>query len=608
MKIFFLPLFILPFIFYAQQNGRTFTSPRKAVLDLNNVKDDYYTDIQCIQKPMPGGIPPKENSAAKLKASAPQVSQSATLTDPFVGHNFMGNPFYNSTPNDNDIAVSDSCKIVSVSNTIIYFYDCDKDSALGTRSLSNFSAALGLAHEEFDPIVEYDPISDRFILLTLNGFTDSTSSIILGFSQTNDPKGAWNLYTIPGNPKNNGLWTDYPMMSVSPKELFITVNLLYPDSSWQTGFVETIIWQLNKAEGYSGAALNMQMHDSINWNGKPIRNLCPARGGSMPYGPNQYFVSNRNFGVDCDTVFVVEITDTIGAPSQQLTVKQLNSNKQYSFPPDARQAFGHKMATNDCRNLGAIYENNKIQYVHNTLDTNTNFCGVYHGVIDSVTSVTPTVSGYIINDTVCDLGYPNISYLGNSPSDNSVIINFNHVSTTIHAGCSVMKSDALGQYSNRVIVKNGTSYVNVIAQLTERWGDYSGSQRKYNEPGKVWMNGYYGYLVAGLKRHGTWIGEIGENQIITTMAPEKVQNNVQVFPNPFPEIVNVQFEIKKSEYLNFVLYDLNGKTVKVLLREYIKPGVQSFSFSTGPLASGIYILKIFNADGSFVMSQKLQKD
>lgn len=87
------------------------------------------------------------------------------------------------------------------------------------------------------------------------------------------------------------------------KEIFLTVNLLRPDSSWQTGFVETLVWQINKTNGYSGALLNMQMHDSIFWNGKAIRNLCPVKGGSYPKGPNNYFISNRNFGVEQDTVF-----------------------------------------------------------------------------------------------------------------------------------------------------------------------------------------------------------------------------------------------------------------------------------------------------------------
>jgi hypothetical protein len=75
----------------------------------------------------------------------------------------------------------------------------------------------------------YDPKADKFVLMCPVGFVDSTSKIIVGFSQTNDPNGNWNLYTLPGNPLNNNLWSDYPMISMTEKELFLSINLLYND-------------------------------------------------------------------------------------------------------------------------------------------------------------------------------------------------------------------------------------------------------------------------------------------------------------------------------------------------------------------------------------------
>jgi hypothetical protein len=311
----------------------------------------------------------------------------------------------------------------------------------------------------------------------------------------------------------------------------------------------------------------------------------------------------------CDTFFLVEITDTMAAPGQQLLVKQLNADKQYSFPPDARQFGAHKFATNDCRNLGAIYQNNKIQFVHNTLDTATGFCGIYHGVMHNVSTATPTINGYIVNDTVLDIGYPNLSYIGNSSTDNSCIINFDHAAPAVNAGCSVLKSDGNGQYSPLVTVKNGSSYVNLLTGPVERWGDYSGTQRKYNDTDKVWMNGYYGYYSSGQRRHGTWIGEISLSPVGVSVAEmEAAQPTANVFPNPFTEIVTLDFELKQNKYLNFVLYDATGREVKVLMREYLKTGVQRFSFSLQPLAAGTYFLRVFSADGEIQISQKLIKN
>src|SRR5437868_1106128 len=147
----------------------------------------------------------------------------------------------------------------------------------GAYYLHTITNSLGLQQEEFDPKIIYDPVANRFITVILNGFTDSTSNVLVGFSETDSTYGAWNFYALPGNPLNDTSWTDFPMASITGQELFITVNLLYNDSSWQAGFRQTIVWQIKKSEGYSGATLNPFMHYGINHGGRPVRNFCPVK-------------------------------------------------------------------------------------------------------------------------------------------------------------------------------------------------------------------------------------------------------------------------------------------------------------------------------------------
>lgn len=608
-----LPLLFLAVFFRAfpQSQSKTFVFPKKATVKVSDIKEDYFVSMQCIEKPVPGGFPQKKE-APQMNArntSAFRASAAATGTLPpiYKARNFFANPFGNSTPNDNDLAISNNCKIVSVSNVHVYFYDCLVDSSKGLVSLSAFSSSFGSFSQAFDPKVAYDPVADRFALVFLNGFADSTSQIVVAFSQTNNPLGAWNFYMLPGNPFSNSLWSDYPMIAFSQNELFLTVNLLNMGGSWQTSFVETVIWQIDKNDGYAGAPLTTQLHSNINYAGTNIRNICPVKGGSTLYGPRQYFLSNKNFGVNTDSVFLLDISDTINAPGQTLSVKLLNSNKKYSMPPDGRQAAGQTFATNDCRNLGAFYENNMIQYVHNTKDSATGFCAAYHGVISNVSSATPGVSGYIINDTILDLGYPNISYIGTSPTDNSAVINVDHVAPTVNAGMSAFKSDGMGNYSPRLSIINGVSYVNVLTSSQERWGDYSGSQRKFNEAGKVWTNGYYGYNVGTSRRHGTWIAEIMLSAPLSVNQLSSEKPETSVFPNPVSDIVSVRFRLDAPRALNFVIYDVMGREVKVLLREYIKAGLQQISFSLQPLPAGVYTLKIYDANG-VVANEKVVKE
>jgi hypothetical protein len=461
--------------------------------------------------------------------------------------------------------------------------------------LSAFTQPINNLHQEFDPKVIYDPVQDRFVLVCLVGFTDSTSKIIVGFSQTNNPAANWNLYALPGDPLNVGLWSDYPMLSMTNKELFLTVNYLYNDSSWQTGFVETLVWQMKKDSGYVGSTLGSELHYNIKYNNKPIRNLCPVKGGSQFYGPNMYFISNRNLASQNDTVFLVNITDTIGAPTQTLTVKTLTASVPYYFPPDGRQTNTlQTLATNDCRNLGAFLENNKIQYVHNTMNPTNSLVTVYYGVIENPSAPVPTVTGYHIpNDTV-DFAYPNISYAGIGSSDNTAIISFDHSSPKIFTGVSAIRADAQGNFSPVLRIQNGATFVNLLQSNLERWGDYTGSQRRYNKPGEIWMSGYYGYShsLNFPNAHAAWVAQIATGGIATEVQEMVKEQAAMLYPNPAREVFMIEFELEKPEYLSFELYDVQGKLVKVLLRDWVKVNNNVFSFKTDHLNKGIYFLKI----------------
>ena len=432
---------------------------------------------------------------------------------------------------------------------------------------------------------------------------DTTSKLIFGFSQTNNPNGAWNLYTLPGNPLNNNLWSDYPMLAMTEKELFLSINLLHNDSSWQTGFVETIIWQIKKDSGYAGLPLGALLHSNIKYGSKSIRNLCPAKGGSKLYKPNMYFVSNRNFASINDTVFLVNVTDTIGAPTNTVTVKVLVSNQPYYFPPSGRQpnltgtaASTQSLACNDARTLGAFFENNTIQYVHNTKNPANNHVTAYYGIVTNPQNVSPIATGYIIANDTMDFGYPNISYAGAGPTDNTAIINFDHSSPKVYAGCSAIRADALGNFSPVLRIQNGVKPIDLLAGNDERWGDYSGSQRRYNKSGEVWISGYYAYQYSTVYKyvHAAWIAQIGLNPSNVLSVKETVKNETPIllFPNPAQDIFSVDFTIAKPEYMTFELYDAQGKLVVVLMRDWIKINQNTFQFSLKDVNAGIYFLKI----------------
>lgn len=594
MKLLF-PILLLSSVAFGQQ-AQKFTFPKSATTTVSQITEDYSPALQNLEAPAPGGENYREH-LLEIKQNLPAPTGEPLTTfrsaepPPLKVSGFNGNSYDNRVPNDNDMAISNGGKIVSVINSNISVFEAATGQKLLNVSLQAFSDSLGIPDDKFDPRVMYDPLEDRFIIVFLRGFDDSSSYIVVAFSQTNDPAGAWNLYALAGNPNLDTTWTDFPMLGLTQDELFITGNSIINDSSWQVGFTRTLLWQINKHDGFAGDSLRTMLWDSIFYGGRPIRNLCPAKGGNTPYGPDQWFISNRNFDVTNDTFFLVHLSDTING-NPQLTVQVIKADVEYGVPPVARQTSNHTFETNDGRVLSAFYENDRIHFAGNCRVPSTGFAGIYHGILTDPDG-TPAIHGNIIGDTALDFGYPNIVYTGNVPFDEAFIV-CDHSSPDTFAGMSAFFYRE-GNYSGRTSIRTGDSYVNILSGTYERWGDYTGAQRLYSDTNVIWVSGNYGRWVGSAlfkRQNATWIAELRTGGW-PTVVPEPQQEAMPTpYPNPFAEFFSIRFINPSTQLLDFRLYDLQGREVKWLLRDRVKAGENEFSFSTGPLAAGHYLLKI----------------
>jgi hypothetical protein len=597
---------------HAQYKQHNFQIPLETAVNVENIHEDWSPALQNLEMPKPG----THSTRAELmqikvqnEKRFPRKNISSTnrsgINPPGVMKNFIGNPYNSRVPNDNDLAISNAGQLISVINSTIYIYDINADSVLRTFTLDAFAQPLGLPHSKYDPKVVYDPLADKFVMVFLNGFLDSTSRIIVAFSQTNNAAGNWNVYALPGNPLNNATWSDYPVIGISSHELFIGINTFTNGSSNNSGFTESCFWQVKLADGYNGNTLTSAYYNNL----KPaptqydaLFNICPVMGGSTSYGPDMYLLSNRNLMAESDTFFVIHVSDTL--PNAVITMDTVVASVKYFMPPTARQPNGHTFDTNDSRILAAFIQNDTIQFVQSCLDTASGNAAVYHGFISNLSSQ-KQIDALILADTL-DLGFPNISYVGNGAGDNRAIINVNHSSATVNSGWSAYNYDGNGTYSARRQVKAGNTFVNILSGIYERWGDYSGSQRKYNENGVVWAVGSYGNQVGGSRRNATWIAELTLDGSSLSVKNEINSGKMQVFPVPANEIIHTQFNLEKSKYLQFNIYDMQGKLVKQLLREYVKEGDNQFSFSISSLSIGMYIFKI-ESENEFIFQQKIIK-
>jgi glucose/arabinose dehydrogenase len=84
------------------------------------------------------------------------------------------------------------------------------------------------------------------------------------------------------------------------------------------------------------------------------------------------------------------------------------------------------------------------------------------------------------------------------------------------------------------------------------------------------------------------------NPIITGIANDDIYIHSlgQNFPNPFNKVTIIPFSLSKAEQVSLVLYDINGKRVKVLLNGMKDAGKHVIRVNASILAQGVYYYRI----------------
>lgn len=80
----------------------------------------------------------------------------------------------------------------------------------------------------------------------------------------------------------------------------------------------------------------------------------------------------------------------------------------------------------------------------------------------------------------------------------------------------------------------------------------------------------------------------------------------QNYPNPFRTETTIQYTIARPEQVNITLFDMNGRTIKVLVNASKEAGTHAVSFHTGSLTTGIYYYRIQAGDFTDVKKLTIQ--
>ncbi len=528
---------------------------------------------------------------------------------PYVERGFTDSLFTSGVPNDNHLAVNNAGDVISVLNSNIRIYKAETNLTYSValtyfariEPKNTWPQGRPRLTGSYDPKALYDPINDRFVVTWLDGRVSFDTRIMVATSKTSDPTGAWTIYQLPGNPLKDKSWTDYPIMSMSKDDIFITVNLLKDSASWQEAFKQSVIWQIDKQGIYTSDTLKTTLWSDISYNSKAIWSICPADQYYKSTSNEMFFLSVRPSDLSNDTLFLHKINNTQASDKAQFSFQILKTPQKYGLPGSAYQPQkDFRLQTNDARVLTASYQYGNIRYAQNCINHATFAPSVMLGYITDMQN--PVLQNHLISSDSLDLGYPSLAYMGNGTRDNTAVVTFSHSSVIAFPGVSMVKIDEKGIVSPIIRVKTGAALINsFVPDSLERWGDYSGLQRKYNEEGVGFLANSVG--VINKQTAGTYIAKI-------KMDKKTIVFNENIFPNPSGDGI-FYFSLKLSESTKFklLIYSLDdGKKMIEKEQEITDLGDLVIRQDLSFLSNGSYSVKwIRLSDNKVFLDQKVQK-
>lgn len=529
------------------------------------------------------------------------LTQKAASPDPTVLTGFVAQ-LPSGTPLDNNMAISKSGLLISAVNTSIRVTDT-AGTTLFVRSLAAIANELGSLSRTFDPHVFYDFERDRFILVFLNGSDHTNTNVIVGFSETNDPREAWNFYAIPGNTSGNEWWSDYPFIGISNNALYISV-LLWMDneSGWDTDAIDENIWQIDLEKGYEGASLRVKQFNGLEVGGKQLWNTRPVSGAVEKYGPDFYLIGNRPKDATNDTLFLIHIAGNWDTLGNDIDIKVIKSDQPYGLQPNVTQRGGRRLRTNYCDIQNAYYLNGNIYFCSNSIDFSTGRPGVFVGKISDVAGNSPVAEGQVFGVDSLDLNYSSIAYSGAGWPDESAVVMCLHNSQNSYPGTSAFSLGRNWTFSNLVRLKEGEGAMNILlGDSLERWGDYTGIQRDYGRTGRVWIAGSFGKANGASQ---TWIAAVGNSD--PQLGLETIPTlPYTLYPNP-GKLVYLSFELAIDMDIEVSLTDMQGK-ILFSQRQHLIAGKQKLRLNTAAIP-GVYILCVKDKNGREIIREKLVVD
>ncbi|MBI3141521.1 MAG: hypothetical protein HYZ16_01695 [Bacteroidetes bacterium] len=573
------------------------------VVHMGKVDSTIVLQVKPLLHKVPGTFDKNKQTVdniAKYRVNGNHDHTAVSGRKPLIDMGFAAN-FTSGTPADNSMAISDKGILVSVVNSNVRFYT-DEGVLLGLKTLAAIAREAGnFSASAYDPHVVFDNEAQRFIMIFLSGYGSSNTSLVIGFSQGDDPTGDWNFYRLPGNVHGNNTWSDYPFIGVNTHDVFVPVLLWRNGESGWDNEAEEIIWQIDKQKGYDGKELQYKYYDKIGSGNRLIWNTRPVWGSTGPYGPNMYFLANRAIDIQNDTFFLFEITNSLSSGQASLKLTEVVANEPYGIPPSALQPRpGDSLRTNYADIHAAMLHEGRIHFVANSRSWATNRAGIYVGTLSGVHEYDFEIDGFIYSVDSLDLNYPSMAYAGAGGIDRWFAVSCLHSDRHTNPGFGAFYTWGPGQVSGYEVIKAGLGPINVLDQRNqERWGDYTGAQRQYGEPGVTWCAGSFANANGGMD---TWVARlVNDNPYFGIPQGMESGNRISLWPNPSMTCAAVQLRITQPGEYEILVQTLQGQVVETWPAQFFQAGSYQFALRTEYLRPGQYTVALRSGLG--VVSQ-----
>jgi hypothetical protein len=215
-------------------------------------------EIEEIEAPMPPpdwhkGVSISGTATSKFRAEA--APPSSTGPSPGPSKTFKAEFLSGTTIPPDTMGAVGTTHIVAVTNDRMRIFTRD-GVELSRMTLTAFWTGVtikGAAISAFDPKVYFDRFNNRFILISSGNGQGVNSGAMFAVSQTADPTGLWNRYSVPADPTSTaagGHWIDYPTVGHNKNWIVVDENV-FNFGTAGSGYYGQQVYVLDKQAAYN---------------------------------------------------------------------------------------------------------------------------------------------------------------------------------------------------------------------------------------------------------------------------------------------------------------------------------------------------------------------